>query len=157
VREPQPPESRLSPKDVYGLERFVRAQAGGTYALALTELRNGQKQTHWMWFVFPQIAGLGESATSRAYAISSLDEARAYLAHPLLGARIVECADALVRLKSRSAHRIFGTVDAQKLRSSMTLFAAAAPENPLFQHVLDFYFDGVRDVRTDELLARRQS
>jgi uncharacterized protein (DUF1810 family) len=143
--------------DAYELERFVRAQAGGTYARAVSELRDGRKQTHWMWFVFPQIAGLGQSATSRAYAISSLDEARAYLAHPLLGARLIECTDVLIRLERSSAHGIFGSVDAQKLRSSMTLFAAAAPENPVFQQVLDAYFDGIRDARTDELLARRRS
>lgn len=157
MREPQPPDPLLATEDVHELERFVRAQAGGTYARALSELRDGRKQTHWMWFVFPQIAGLGQSATSRAYAISSLEEARAYLAHPLLGARISECADVLIRLERRSPRRIFGSVDAQKLRSSMTLFAAAALENPLFQQVLDSYFDGVRDGRTDELLARRPS
>jgi uncharacterized protein (DUF1810 family) len=127
----------------YDLERFVQAQdARRTYAAALAELRAGRKTGHWMWFVFPQIAGLGLSETSRRYAISSLDEARAYLAHPVLGARLEESARALLELDGRTATEILGPVDAMKLRSSMTLFARAAPEQALFGDVLDRYFDG---------------
>ena len=137
--------------DPYGLERFVAAQnAGGTYEHALAELRRGLKTSHWMWFVFPQIAGLGQSPTSRRYAISSLDEARAYLEHPVLGPRMLECAGAVSATQGRSAAQILGAVDAQKLRSSMTLFLRASPAEPVFQQVLDRYFDGVADAATDQ-------
>ena len=145
--------------DPYDLERFVTAQdARGTYGSAVAELRAGRKTGHWMWFVFPQVAGLGLSEMSRRYAISSIDEARAYLAHPILGKRIVECALALTELTETSALEIFGPVDATKLRSSMTLFARAAPDDPLFQDVLDRYFDGHADAATDDRLrsARRE-
>lgn len=135
------------------LERFVSAQdARGTYDAALAELRAGRKTSHWMWFVFPQLAGLGLSETSRRYAISSLDEARAYLAHPVLGPRLQECARALLGLDGRTATEILGPVDALKLRSSLTLFARAAPEDPVFGEVLDRYFDGRPDEATDALL-----
>ena len=141
------------PDDPYDLERFLAAQdARGTYASAVAELRAGRKIGHWMWFVFPQIAGLGLSETSRRYAISSIDEARAYLAHPILGKRIEECARTLTELTGESARDIFGPVDATKLRSSMTLFARAAPGNALFQDVLDRYFDGHADAATDDRL-----
>ena len=137
----------------YGLERFVDAQdARGTYTSAVAELRAGRKLGHWMWFVFPQMAGLGMSALSRRYAISSLEEARAYVAHPILGTRIEECARVLAELDGPSAAEIFGPVDATKLRSSMTLFARAAPENALFRSVLDRYFDGLADAATDDRL-----
>ena len=137
--------------DPCGLERFVAAQnAVGTYEHALAELRRGTKTSHWMWFVFPQIAGLGQSATSRRYAISSLDEARAYLEHPVLGPRMLECAGAVSATQGRSAAQIFGAVDARKLRSSMTLFLRASPAEPVFQRVLDRYFDGVADAATDQ-------
>ena len=137
--------------DPYGLERFVAAQnAGGTYEHALAELRRGLKTSHWMWFVFPQIAGLGQSPTSRRYAISSLDEARAYLEHPVLGPRMLECAGAVSATQGRSAAQIFGAFDARKLRSSMTLFLRAGPDEPVFQRVLDRYFDGVADAATDQ-------
>jgi len=137
--------------DPYGLERFVAAQnAGGTYEHALAELRRGLKTSHWMWFVFPQIAGLGQSPTSRRYAISSLDEARAYLEHPVLGPRMLECAGAVSATQGRSAAQIFGAVDARKLRSSMTLFLRASPAEPVFQRVLDRYFDGVANAATDQ-------
>src|SRR5689334_17279176 len=107
--------------DTHDLERFVQAQdRGGTFDAALSELRRGRKTSHWMWFVFPQIAGLGRSPTARAYAISSLDEARAYLAHPVLGPRLVQSAEVLAGLQDRSARDIFGDIDAMKLRSSMT-------------------------------------
>ena len=134
--------------DPYNLERFVAAQDGGTYDKAIAELRDGQKVSHWMWFVFPQIAGLGQSSTSRTYAISSLDEARAYLSHPVLGPRLVECVGIVARLTGRTAEEIFGVVDARKLRSSMTLFCHAAPDEPSFIRVLDVYFDGRQDEAT---------
>ena len=120
------------------LERFVQAQdAGGTYQRAVAELRNGRKVSHWMWFVFPQIAGLGYSAMAKAYAITDLAEAQAYLAHPVLGPRLRECASMVADQAGRSAEAIFGGVDALKLRSSMTLFARADPEEPIFTEVLD--------------------
>src|SRR5580658_2597542 len=137
--------------DVYDLQRFVAAQdAGGTYDRATAELRGGCKTSHWMWFVFPQIAGLGYSPTSRTYAITSLAEARAYLAHPVLGPRLIECATILAGLPGRNAEQIFGALDAQKLRSSATLFMHAAPDVPMFRQVLDRYFGGVPDSATDE-------
>lgn len=139
------------------LRRFVDAQAGGVYERALAELRAGRKRTHWMWFVFPQIAGLGQSPTSLLYAISSLEEARAYLQHPLLGPRLAECCRALLDLGTHDAGAVLGQIDALKLRSSMTLFAAAAPSNPLFTQVLDAYFAGARDARTLALLSSRRS
>jgi uncharacterized protein (DUF1810 family) len=141
--------------DPYDLERFVTAQdGGGTYDAAVSELRAGRKTSHWMWFVFPQIAGLGMSSTSQRYAIRSREEARAYAAHAVLGTRLEECVRILTGLSGRSARQIFGPIDAMKLRSSMTLFARAAPENPLFREVLERYFGGVPDEATDRLLAR---
>ena len=140
--------------DPFQLERFVTAQdQGGVYEAAVEELRAGRKRSHWMWFVFPQIAGLGQSPISRRYAISSLAEARAYLAHPVLGPRLIECAGIVRDLDGRTAGDIFGGIDAMKLRSSMTLFARADPERPVFGEVLDAYFDGVPDDATDRLLA----
>lgn len=139
-------------RDPYRLERFVEAQdRGGTYDLAVAELRRGVKTGHWMWFVFPQIAGLGFSAMSREYAISGLDEARGYLQHPVLGPRLRECARIVAGAGDTTAERIFGSVDAMKLRSSMTLFAAADPDEPVFAEVLAKYFDGAPD---DATLAR---
>ncbi len=138
---------------VVELERFVRAQDDGeTYATALAELRRGRKVSHWMWFVFPQLAGLGRSSTARYYAIGSLAEAQAYLAHPVLGARLVEAAQALAELTGVSAQDVFGGIDAVKLRSSMTLFARAAPAEPVFGEVLHRYFDRVPDRATEALL-----
>jgi uncharacterized protein (DUF1810 family) len=140
--------------DSFELQRFVDAQdEDATYERALAELRAARKTSHWIWFVFPQIAGLGHSATSRAYAIESLAEARAYLRHPVLGARLVECAGALVELGGTSAEQILGQIDAIKLRSSMTLFARAAPEQEVFARVLRQYFDGATDPATDALLG----
>jgi uncharacterized protein (DUF1810 family) len=140
--------------DPHGLERFVAAQDhAGTFDAALAELRAGRKRSHWMWFVFPQIAGLGQSPTSRRYAISSLEEAREYLAHPVLGPRLIECARVVGELEERSAQDVFGGIDALKLRSSMTLFARADPGNPVFCRVLDAYFGGVPDDATERLLA----
>ena len=124
------------------LERFVDAQnSGGTYASAVAELRAGRKTSHWMWFVFPQIAGLGRSAVAQAYAIADLAEARAYLAHPVLGPRLVECARLMMGAGS-SADDVLGPVDAMKLRSSMTLFSAADPAEQAFVDVLEKFFDG---------------
>jgi uncharacterized protein (DUF1810 family) len=140
--------------DPYGLERFVAAQnQGGTYDAAVDELRAGRKRSHWMWFVFPQIAGLGQSPTSRTYAISSLEEARAYVAHDVLGPRLIECARILCELEGRTATEIFGGIDAIKLRSSMTLFAYADSANPIFGQVLEAYFGGVPDEATERLLG----
>jgi len=124
-----------------GLDRFVEAQ-DGAYDDALAELTTGRKRTHWMWFIFPQIAGLGSSPTAQFYAIASLDEAKAYLAHPVLGPRLRECARALLAVDGRSAHDIFGYPDDLKLRSSMTLFARAADDPAPFQAVLDRFYDG---------------
>jgi uncharacterized protein (DUF1810 family) len=126
------------------LERFVTAQdSGGTYQRAVTELRKGRKTSHWMWFIFPQIAGLGRSAMAQAYAISDLTEARAYLAHPVLGPRLLECAQIVTAHRGLSAEHIFGGIDAIKLRSSMTLFARADPDQAIFRHVIDQYFEGL--------------
>jgi uncharacterized protein (DUF1810 family) len=134
------------------LERFVKAQdSGGTYQRAVAELRSGRKTTHWMWFIFPQIAGLGRSAMAQAYAISDLAEAQAYLAHPILGPRLIECAEIVASQQGRSAEQIFGGIDAIKLRSSMTLFAHAAPDQTIFQQVIDQYFDG-QDRETERRL-----
>ncbi len=139
--------------DPFDLERFVTAQdAQSTYDRALAELRAGRKQSHWMWFVFPQIAGLGSSPTARRFAIGSLDEARAYLRHPVLGRRLRECARVVASAASSDAVAIFGPVDAQKLRSSMTLFARAQPDEQAFCDVLDRFFDGMGDPLTDDRL-----
>lgn len=137
------------------LDRFVEAQ-GAVYDTALDELRASQKRSHWMWFIFPQIAGLGQSAMSRAYAIQSLDEARAYLAHPVLGARLRECCQALMNLRGKSAEDIFGAVDAMKFRSCLTLFAEAERDEVLFFNLLEKYFDGDADEATLEILAGQE-
>ncbi len=135
--------------DDFSLQRFVEAQdAGGTYDAALRELGAGRKTSHWMWFVFPQLTGLGRSSTARHYAITGADEARAYLAHPVLGPRLRECAGALTSLATSDPVEVLGGVDAQKLRSSMTLFARAAPDEPVFREVLDQYFAGREDDAT---------
>jgi uncharacterized protein (DUF1810 family) len=139
--------------DPYHLHRFVSAQdAAGAFDAAVTELRRGRKVSHWMWFVFPQIAGLGYSAMSQRYAIASIDEARAYLRHDVLGPRLRTCAGIVAGTKDRSADQIFGDIDASKLRSSMTLFGRADPEEPLFGQVLDRFFDGLTDPETDRRL-----
>jgi uncharacterized protein (DUF1810 family) len=140
--------------DPYRLERFVTAQdSGATYQRALAELRAGRKASHWMWFIFPQVAGLGFSAMAQRFAISGLAEARAYLGHPVLGPRLRECTGAIAAVDS-TADRILGPVDAMKLRSCMTLFAAAGPEEAGFGEVLTRYFDGEPDEAT---LARLSS
>jgi uncharacterized protein (DUF1810 family) len=135
------------------LQRFLAAQDSGTYVRAVAELHAGRKTSHWMWFVFPQLAGLGRSPTAQRYAISSLQEARAYLAHPVLGARLRECAQILAESSQRSAPEIFGGIDAMKLRSCMTLFARAAPQEPVFGRVLERYFAGQPDAATERLLG----
>jgi uncharacterized protein (DUF1810 family) len=125
------------------LDRFVTAQdSGGTYQQAVSELRNGSKTSHWMWFIFPQLAGLGRSIISQTYAISDLTEARAYLKHPLLGPRLIECAEIVASHRGLTAEQIFGGIDAMKLRSSMTLFAHAEPQQPVFSKVIEQYFAG---------------
>jgi uncharacterized protein (DUF1810 family) len=135
--------------DGYDLERFVTAQDdGGVYGHAVAELRAGRKRTHWMWFVFPQIQGLGASPTSRHFALAGLDEARAFLQHPVLGPRLVECAGLVVAAAPATAEEIFGAVDALKLRSSMTLFSLAEPEQMVFAEVLDRFFAGRPDPET---------
>jgi uncharacterized protein (DUF1810 family) len=140
-------------EDPYDLERFVTAQdRSGAYEQALAELRRGAKTGHWMWFVFPQVAGLGMSSMSRQYAIRSLAEARAYLRHEVLGPRLRECAAAVGATKDRSAEQIFGGIDAVKLRSSMTLFHRADPDEELFGRVLADFFDGQADPETDRRL-----
>jgi len=136
----------------YDLDRFVSAQEG-IYAGVLDELKRGRKVGHWIWFIFPQVAGLGYSAMSQQYAISSLDEARAYLAHPILGPRLRECAATALAATGRTALEIFGSIDAMKLRSSMTLFHRAAPDEPVFAQVLERYYDGKADEATDARLG----
>ena len=137
--------------DPFNLRRFVDAQ-DPVYFRALTELRAGVKQSHWMWFVFPQVHGLGRSPTAEFYAIRSIDEAKAYLVHPLLCGRLKECTRALLDVTGKSARQILGTPDDLKFRSSLTLFAHAAPDEPLFREALDKYFDGEEDQMTLELL-----
>jgi len=141
-------------EDPFDLDRFVRAQAG-VYEQALAELRRGRKSGHWMWFVFPQIAGLGRSPTAQAFAIASFDEARAYLAHPILGPRLTTCVRAVNALPSHDAVSIFGSIDALKFRSSMTLFDAADPAEPAFAEALRKFFGGQPDLLTLRGIGRR--
>ena len=138
----------------FDLERFVLAQEG-VYPGVLDELRAGRKDNHWIWFTFPQIAGLGHSWVSQHYSIVSLDEARAYFAHPVLGLRLRECAGLVLVSSARSADAMFGSLDAMKVRSSMTLFHRAAPDEVVFQQVLERYFGGVADPATDARLHLR--
>lgn len=137
--------------DPYDLDRFLKAQEGA-YDVALDELRSGRKRSHWIWFVFPQIVGLGHSPTAQYYAIKSLDEARTYLAHPVLSARLHECLKALQRLEETKAVAVFGDLDAMKFRSSLTLFAEAAPADAIVRTALDRWFDGEKDEKTLQLL-----
>ena len=138
--------------DSYNLRRFVEAHEG-VYAQALSELKAGRKRTHWMWYIFPQLAGLGSSSTAQFYAISGLDEAKGYLAHPILGPRLRECAQAVVAVQGRSAEDIFDFPDDLKLRSCATLFACVLPAGSVFQRVLEKYFGGKADAKTLELLG----
>lgn len=137
---------------MFDLERFVTAQQGG-YDGVVRELRAGRKTTHWIWFIFPQLAGLGRSDVSRFYAIESIDEARAYLAHPILGPRLLECAGAVLGTSGVTADQIFGSLDAMKVRSSMTLFHRAAPDEPLFGEMLERFYEGAEDETTVALLG----
>jgi uncharacterized protein (DUF1810 family) len=136
----------------FDLERFVEAQ-DAIYDAVVQELRLGRKTGHWMWFIFPQVAGLGQSAMSQRYAIGSLDEAQAYLAHPVLGTRLRECVHLVLAIPDRSAEEVFGPVDAMKLRSSATLFNLAEPHEPVFAAVLDRYFGGVADAWTEAIIG----
>jgi len=134
------------------LNRFIDAQKDD-FERALSEIRAGRKQSHWMWYIFPQIAGLGFSSTSKFYAIRNKTEAESYLAHPTLGRRLVEISNALLEIDGKTAHQIFGNPDDLKLKSSMTLFGALENTDPVFQKVLDKYFDGAADQRTLDLLG----
>jgi uncharacterized protein (DUF1810 family) len=139
--------------DPYNLERFVQAQAED-YKRALAEIQSGRKRSHWMWYVFPQLAGLGSSYTSKLYAVESVAEAEAYLAHPVLGPRLIECAEATLAVERRSAHDIFGSPDDLKLRSCATLFAHVSADGSAFHRILDKYFQGMPDDRTILLLKQ---
>jgi uncharacterized protein (DUF1810 family) len=141
----------LTPPDPFDLERFVAAQAD-VYDAALHEIRNGRKQTHWMWFIFPQLAGLGMSPTSQHYGIKGLREATAYLSHPFLGPRLIECSEAVTLVPGRSARDIFGSPDDMKLRSSATLFSRVTGDSSVFRRILEQYFAGQADPRTVALL-----
>jgi uncharacterized protein (DUF1810 family) len=138
--------------DPYHLSRFVHAQEE-SYAHALAELRSGHKRTHWMWYIFPQLDGLAFSATAKHYALKSIEEARAYLAHPLLGPRLLECAEAVLRIEGRSAREIFGSPDDLKLRSCATLFACVSPSGSAFERLLTRHYGGGRDEKTLQLLG----
>ncbi len=138
--------------DPFNLSRFVAAQAGD-YERALAEIKGGWKRTHWMWYVFPQFEGLGSSPTAQRYAIKSVEEARAYLAHTVLGPRLVECAEAALGVQGRTATEIFGSPDDLKLRSSATLFAAVSPPGSVFEQVLAKYYGGRHDERTLRLMG----
>ena len=133
--------------DPYELSRFIDAQAD-LYDLALAELQRGKKESHWMWFIFPQYRGLGESSMSRWYAIKSLAEAEAYLAHPVLGPRLRECSQAVLAIENRTAHQIFGSPDDMKLRSCATLFDFVSPAGSCFAQLLDKYYSSQRDPAT---------
>ena len=139
--------------DPFDLERFVTAQQG-VYERVLNELRAGRKSGHWIWFIFPQLAGLGRSETSRFYAIASVEETRTYLTHPVLGPRLLACVDAVQATPSgASATDIFGSLDALKVQSSMTLFHRAAPDEPRFREILERFYRGLPDAATDALLS----
>ena len=141
--------------DPYHLQRFVHAQ-NPVYEQVCAELRRGQKTSHWMWFIFPQIVGLGQSAMSRAYAIQSLAEARAYLAHPVLGARLRECCQAVMNLHGKTVHDVFGSIDAMKFHSCLTLFTEANHDEVLFFNLMEKYFDGDADEATLEILSDQE-
>ena len=140
-------------EDPFDLNRFTSAQKS-IYGSVLSELRSGQKRTHWMWYIFPQIDGLGHSTTSIFYAIKSIEEARQYLNHPVLGVRLFECAEAVLAIEGRSISQIFGYPDDLKLKSSMTLFAYITDPRSVFVRILDKYFHGERDFKTLDLLEK---
>ena len=137
--------------DVYDLDRFISAQEG-IYESVLAELQNGEKRSHWMWFIFPQIDGLGFSATTKYYSIKNKEEARHYLNHPVLGPRLLQCTELLLAIEGKSVREIFDFPDDKKLKSSMTLFARVSDPDSVFAHVLEKYFGGERDERTTSLL-----
>jgi uncharacterized protein (DUF1810 family) len=139
-------------KDPFGLSRFMQAQEDDC-ASALSEIKSGRKRTHWMWYIFPQIDGLGFSSTAKYYGIKSADEARAYLAHPVLGPRLAECAEAALGVEGQSATEIFGSPDDLKLRSCATLFACVSPPGSVFEKLLAKYYGGQRDDKTLRLLG----
>ncbi|MDB5008430.1 MAG: calpastatin [Mucilaginibacter sp.] len=136
-----------------GLKRFIDAQETD-YQVALSEIKNGRKRSHWMWYIFPQIQGLGFSETSRFYAIKDINDARKYLKHPVLGGRLIDICKALLQLEDNNATSIFGSPDDMKLKSSMTLFAALPETDPVFQSVLDKFFNGLKDSKTLEIMNR---
>jgi uncharacterized protein (DUF1810 family) len=138
--------------DTFDLDRFLKAQESGIYERALSEIRSGRKRTHWMWFIFPQMLGLGQSQTAIFYGITGRAEAEAYLQHPVLGSRLRACAQAVLDSSAQSAHELFGSPDDLKLRSSMSLFASVAEADSVFYRVLDRYFNGEADGRTAALL-----
>lgn len=142
--------------EAYNLKRFLDAQ-NHVYLKALSEIRNGRKETHWMWFIFPQLEGLGQSETARFYAIADLQEAADYLAHPVLGRHLVQISEELLNIRDKSARELFGSPDDAKLRSSMTLFANVENSNPVFAAVLDHYFNNVQDEMTLKLLLQKQT
>jgi uncharacterized protein (DUF1810 family) len=133
--------------DPHNLSRFVAAQAD-CYDQVLSEIKTGRKRSHWMWYIFPQFDGLGFSSTSKRYSIKSIDEARAYLGHPVLGPRLMDCAEAVLGIEGRSALEIFGSPDDMKLRSCATLFACVSPAGSAFHRLLDKYYQGDRDRMT---------
>ena len=143
----------LDSDDHFDLTRFITAQEM-VYSRVLFELRNARKRTHWMWFIFPQIDGLGNSSTTKHYAIKSIEEAQEYLNHPLLGKRLKECAETVLAIEGRSISEIFGYPDDMKLKSSMTLFSSLANSDSVFVSILDKYFNGERDIRTLNLLEK---
>jgi len=145
------PKDHGSLSDPFDLNRFLEAQKDD-YQQALAEIRRGRKRSHWMWYIFPQYEGLGFSSTSRQYAIKSIAEAEAYLAHPVLGPRLIECVEALLGVEGRSAHDVFGSPDDLKLRSCATLFACVSPDGSVFHQLLDKYFQGERDPKTLRLV-----
>lgn len=142
----------MNDNDPFELDRFVRAQAH-IFEIALAEIADGRKCSHWMWYIFPQFAGLGFSAMSQRYSIKSATEAQAYLKHPILGPRLMQCCEALLAINGRSAHEIFDSPDEMKLQSCVTLFASVTPVDSVFARVLEQYFSGQRDQKTLDLLS----
>ena len=140
-------------QDIYNLQRFIDAQKSD-YAIAITEIKNGRKQSHWMWYIFPQIQGLGFSSTSRFYAIKDIQEAEAFLQNPILSSRLIEICNQLLELKTNDAHKIFGSPDDLKLKSSITLFSEMPGSNPIFQSVLDKFFNGKKDNKTLQIIGK---
>lgn len=140
---------------MWNLERFVLAQQRN-YGDALRELRSGKKRSHWIWYVFPQIRGLGDSFMSRKYALSGLEEARAYLAHPVLGLRLLECCQVVLAIPTNDPWEVFGSPDDMKFRSCLTLFALAEPSRPIFEELLDKFYEGQKDLRTIQSLEQME-